>query len=131
MTIRSQRPELARRTRAPKSGLLVIAILFAQVATAAEESEGIATPTLAQRFALHGQFAYVEQRTDAFEAPYAGANSLSPKQSRETTDFTLFIGARLWSGAELWINPEIDQGFGLDNTLGVAGFPSFRSGRLM
>ncbi len=31
---------------------------------------------------------------------------------------------RLWSGAEIWINGEIDQGFGLDNTLGVAGFPS-------
>lgn len=37
---------------------------------------------------------------------------------------TLYLGARLWSGAEAWVNPEIDQGFGLDNTLGVAGFPS-------
>jgi high affinity Mn2+ porin len=27
-------------------------------------------------------------------------------------------------GAELWINPEIDQGFGLSNTLGLAGFSS-------
>jgi len=124
VTIRIQLPDLARRTRAIKSGLLVIVILCARVSTAAEESEGIATPTIAQRFALHAQFTYVEQRTDAFDAPYAGANSLSPKQSRETTDFTLFLGARLWSGAELWINPEIDQGFGLDNTLGVAGFPS-------
>jgi high affinity Mn2+ porin len=26
--------------------------------------------------------------------------------------------------AELWINPELDQGFGLDDTVGVAGFPS-------
>jgi high affinity Mn2+ porin len=39
-------------------------------------------------------------------------------------DATLYIGARLWPGAEGWIAPEIDQGFGLDNTLGVAGFPS-------
>ncbi len=31
---------------------------------------------------------------------------------------------RLWQGAELWVNPEIDQGFGLSNTLGVAGFTS-------
>src|ERR1700687_3752757 len=28
------------------------------------------------------------------------------------------------AGGEAWINPEIDQGFGLDGTLGVAGFPS-------
>ena len=26
--------------------------------------------------------------------------------------------------AEIWINPEIDQGFGLSGTFGVAGFPS-------
>jgi high affinity Mn2+ porin len=27
-------------------------------------------------------------------------------------------------GAEIWVNPEVDQGFGLSNTLGLAGFPS-------
>ena len=31
---------------------------------------------------------------------------------------------RILEGGELWINPEIDQGFGLSDTLGVAGFPS-------
>ena len=49
---------------------------------------------------------------------------LSPNMGRETVDATQFAGVRLWSGAEAWVNPEIDQGFGLDNTLGVAGFPS-------
>jgi high affinity Mn2+ porin len=77
-----------------------------------------------QRFAFHGQFTYIEQETDSFKAPYAGPNSLSPDQGRETTDLTLFAGARLWRGAEIWINPEIDEGFGLNDTLGVAGFPS-------
>jgi high affinity Mn2+ porin len=77
-----------------------------------------------EQFAIHGQFTYVEQETDSFKAPYAGPNSLSPREGRETADLTLYAGARLWSGAEIWINPEIDQGFGLDNTLGVAGFPS-------
>src|SRR5262249_14783885 len=50
--------------------------------------------------------------------------SLISNQSRETWDATLFAGARLWNGAEIWFNPEIDQGFGLSDTLGVAGFPS-------
>ena len=36
----------------------------------------------------------------------------------------MYAGVRLWQGAELWVNPEIDQGFGLGNTLGVAGYPS-------
>ena len=33
-------------------------------------------------------------------------------------------GVSPWQGAEIWVNPEIDQGFGLSNTLGLAGFPS-------
>ena len=30
----------------------------------------------------------------------------------------------MWQGVELWINPEIDQGFGFAQAHGVAGFPS-------
>ncbi len=77
-----------------------------------------------ERFAIHGQLTYVEQESGDFSAPYAGPNSLSPNSGRQTFDATLYLGARLWSGAEGWLNPEIDQGFGLDNTLGLAGFAS-------
>ena len=73
---------------------------------------------------MHAQFTYVEQETSGFNAPYSGANSLSPDRGAETTDATLYLGAHLWTGAEGWINGEIDQGFGLDDTLGAAGFPS-------
>jgi high affinity Mn2+ porin len=77
-----------------------------------------------QRFAVHGQATYVEQETNAFTSPYRGANSLSPAKGAQTVDATLVLGVRPWTGAEFWVSPEIDQGFGLDNTLGVAGFPS-------
>jgi high affinity Mn2+ porin len=77
-----------------------------------------------EEFAVHGQGTFVEQATAPFHAPYSGPNSLSPRHGAETFDMTLFLGARLWSGAEAWVNPEIDQGYGLDGTLGVAGFPS-------
>jgi high affinity Mn2+ porin len=106
--------------------LLLVGLSWrATSAQAADESrDGNLPPIAEERFAIHGQFTYVEQETEPFRAPYAGTNSLSPNQGRETTDITLYGGARLWSGAEIWINPEIDQGFGLDDTLGVAGFPS-------
>jgi high affinity Mn2+ porin len=77
-----------------------------------------------QRYAVHGQATFVLQATPGFTSPYAGANSLTPRQAKETVDVTLFAGVRPWAGGELWVNPEIDQGFGLSNTLGVAGFPS-------
>jgi high affinity Mn2+ porin len=101
-----------------------VALLAAYAPHALADAPTDAVTPTEERFALHGQFTYVEQETGSFTAPYAGPNSLSPKQGREASDLTLFAGARLWSGAEVWINPEIDQGFGLDNTLGVAGFPS-------
>ncbi|MGO8918749.1 MAG: carbohydrate porin, partial [Stellaceae bacterium] len=74
---------------------------------------------------FHGQATFLEQAYPAFRSPYQGPQSLpGGGQGRETSDASLFAGVRLWRGAELWINPEIDQGFGLANTLGVAGFPS-------
>jgi high affinity Mn2+ porin len=75
-------------------------------------------------FAVHGQATYLNQYVFPFRNPYSGQNSLAPNQGRETWDATAYLGMRLWQGAELWVNPEIDQGFGLSSTLGVAGFPS-------
>jgi high affinity Mn2+ porin len=73
---------------------------------------------------VQGQTTYVSQYAPPFHAPYGGPNSLASNAGRETWDATLYIGRRLWRGAELWLNPEIDQGFGLSDTLGVAGFTS-------
>lgn len=100
--------------------------VFARSPSAVADADTLPAPATesVDRFAIHGQLSYVEQETNSFSAPYAGPNSLSSSSGRETVDATLYVGSRLWSGAEAWINAEIDQGFGLDNTLGVAGFPS-------
>jgi high affinity Mn2+ porin len=67
----------------------------------------------------------IEQGYFRFRSPYAGENSLSGgTQFRNTASATAFLGMRLWRGAELYVNPELDQGFGLSQTLGIAGFPN-------
>jgi high affinity Mn2+ porin len=78
----------------------------------------------ADDWAIHGQTTLVSQYAAPFHTPYSGANSLNSNAGRETWDATLYVGRRLWEGAELWVDPEIDQGFGLSNTLGIAGFTS-------
>ena len=108
-------PLLLRRIVASSWVVLGAALSLQPTHARAAEEESLAT---------HGQFTYVEQDTSGFNAPYRGPNSLSPDRGAETTDATLYLGARLWAGAEGWINGEIDEGFGLDDTLGVAGFPS-------
>ncbi|WP_137897346.1 carbohydrate porin [Sphingomonas sp. 2SG] len=88
-------------------------------------AQTVAEPAVTdQDWAIHGQVTGVLQGTPGFASPYEGTNSLTPRQIKETVDVTLYAGVRPWRGGELWINPEIDQGFGLSNTLGAAGFPS-------
>jgi high affinity Mn2+ porin len=73
-------------------------------------------------FAVHGETTFIEQYVPPFHAPYRGANSLIPNQGREAGDLSLSAGFKLWQGAEFWVDPEIDQGFGVSNTEGVAGY---------
>jgi high affinity Mn2+ porin len=81
-------------------------------------------PLDAGDFNVHGQTTLVSQYALPFRAPYSGQNSLASNAGRETLDIDLYLGFRPWKGAEIWIDPEIDQGFGLSGTFGVAGFPS-------
>jgi high affinity Mn2+ porin len=76
-------------------------------------------------WAIHAQSTFVDQFHPGLHAAYSGPNSLDPgRRGDETFDATVFAGLRPWNGAEIWVNAEIDQGFGLSNTLGIAGFPS-------
>ena len=99
---------------------------MALVSTVTQTARAEDTPSAApqESFAVHGQATVVAQAVTGFANPYSGDNSLAPSQIKETFDATLYLGVQPWRGAELWANPEIDQGFGLSNTLGVAGFPS-------
>jgi high affinity Mn2+ porin len=96
---------------------ILTALLFTGPACAADA-------ILPDWLAVHAQGTFTLQGTPGFASPYEGANSLTPHQRKETIDATLYLGVTPWKGAEIWINPEVDQGFGLSNTLGAAGFPS-------
>ncbi len=72
---------------------------------------------------VHAQTTFILQGYPGFRSPYQGANSLpGGGQTRETWTNTAFLGWRLWDGGELYFNPELAQGFGLNSTLGLAGF---------
>ena len=96
-------------------GIIILGLLLPVSAMAGE----------AENWAIHGQTTFVEQFHPAFHAPYSGASSMfGGAQGRETLDATLYLGARPWEGGEAWADMEMDQGFGLSNTLGAAAFPS-------
>uniref|UniRef100_UPI0035CBC3FE carbohydrate porin n=1 Tax=uncultured Sphingomonas sp. TaxID=158754 RepID=UPI0035CBC3FE len=106
----------------PRPSARALASLYAAVAAGPAFAQ--ADDAARQDVAIHAQATFVVQGVGGFDDPYSGPNSLAAHQVKETADVTAFIGVRPWRGAEIWINPELDQGFGLSNTLGVAGFPS-------
>ena len=82
-------------------------------------------PIRREDWSVHGQSTFVEQGYFNFNSPYQGTNSLSGNtQFANTFSATLFLGLRLWAGGGFYYNPEIDQGFGLSQTLGLAAFPN-------
>src|SRR5437868_622735 len=77
------------------------------------------------RWEIHGQTTYLPQGYPGFRAPYTGTNSFTPaRQAQATWSNSLYLNARLWDGGEVYYNPELLQGFGLNDTVGAAGFPN-------
>lgn len=84
-----------------------------------------------QQWNWHVQNTDIVQGYPAFSAKYSGPNSLpSGGETRETVSLDLMAGVRLWRGAEAHIDGLMWQGFGLNGTLGVDGFPNGEAFRL-
>jgi hypothetical protein len=74
----------------------------------------------------YGQYTYISSWKLPFSAPYTNANgsvnSLVPDAERSfTSSFTLFFGARLWKGGEVYFVPEAIAERGLSNLRGIGG----------
>jgi len=91
------------------------------------------TPSDPRQWDLHFQSTVGTQGHPSFPAEYTGPNSLTPgAEIRDTISVDVMGGIRLWRGGEFLGDVVIWQGYGLSNTLGMAGFPNgeaFRIGR--
>jgi len=74
-----------------------------------------------ENFSIHAQTTIINQNKTSFSAKYSGVNSLTTAAESQTSlTSTLYLGARLWSGAHAFLNPEIAGGSGLSGALGIA-----------
>jgi high affinity Mn2+ porin len=74
---------------------------------------------------VHAQTTFLPQGYGPIHSPYVGPDSIPPGgQLQATWTTTAFLGVKLWEGGELYFNPELAQGFGINGTLGIAGFPN-------
>ena len=71
----------------------------------------------------HAQTTFLPQGYPSIRSPYASPLSLPGSgQVAATWTSTAFLGMRVWDGGEIYFDPELAQGFGLNGTLGLAGF---------
>lgn len=99
------------------SGILFALILGARAPYCLAESSVEADPKVdsttpipddTENFSLHGQATYVLQYKNKFNSPYQGEKSLlstGDQTKSYTVTVTPFLGARLWEGAEILLQP--------------------------
>jgi high affinity Mn2+ porin len=112
-------------SREAKSYLIVTMLVLAAASLSMAAEDATNSPPAAQNWNWHFQNTGIVQGYPGFPAQYSGPNSLpSGGETRETVSADLTAGVRLWPGAEAYIDGLMWQGFGLNNTLGVDGFPN-------
>lgn len=122
MTFFSTTPQTNIRSNF-RSGLNIVSIRIWLILTALIALKGYGQDTLKiknERFSIHAQTTVITQYKPSFNAKYSGQNSLvTNEEKRRSITSTMFLGARLWSGASVFINPEVAAGSGLSGSLGV------------
>src|ERR1700750_282051 len=99
------------------SALLMPAIVMAGAARvrAADEAP--------ENWQLKFQSTAIGQVKPGFSAAYSGPNSLqTERENSHSITATIFAGARLWRGAELYFNPEMAMGVPFSDLKGLGGF---------
>jgi high affinity Mn2+ porin len=130
----AQDPAAQTAESGPAAGTTAAALLIAP-ATPAAQSTDSATDQGANssrsRWNFHVQNTDIVQGYPPFSAQYSGPQSL-PKsgEGRETVSLDVMAGVRLWSGAEAYVDGLMWQGFGINNVVGVEGFPSAEAYRI-
>ena len=78
-----------------------------------------------ERYSVHAQTTTVLQALPRFPAKYDGPGSFPSRGiGNVLTQNNLFLGLRLWEGGAAYLNPEIDEGYGPNNSLGAAAYPN-------
>lgn len=90
----------------------------------AEDTPGSELP---EDWSAHAQLTWVEQRKNNFNSPRSGQESLLSQSEGDarrsySMSSTLYLGAKVWQGGEVYYNPEVFTGLPFSNSLqGLGG----------
>ncbi len=109
-----------------RSAKAFIALAVSLLASAARAQDPKPSPD-PPRWDWGLQVTTITQFAPSFHSPYEGANSFKNEGSgKPATTFvpTIFLGARLWSGAWVSVQPEFSDGSGVGGGTGIAAYPN-------
>ena len=110
-----------------KKSIITIVITFIDLISLAQNKSDSSKNWLS----FHFQQTTVYQMQPGVSGKYSSDFSLSPKEEDAISlTTTLFLGAKLWKGAEAYFNPELAGGSGLSAARGVAGFTNGETFRI-
>ena len=113
-------PRIPARTAIAAFALVLVIPTFGQTPALTN-----APSAPSQLWNIHMQATYVGDWHSSFPAQYSGPESLdNHAASAETVSADVFLGARLWQGAEFHLDGLFWQGFGFNHTAGIEAFPS-------
>ncbi len=90
----------------------------------AEGENGGKDEVKTERYSVHAQTTNVVQAYPRFPAKFDGPGSFpSGGFGNALSQNNIFMGLRVWEGGAVYLNPEVDEGYGLHNALGAAAYP--------
>lgn len=86
-------------------------------------SDDAETPPAPANFAVNPEMTVINQTRAPFASPYEGAFSFRPTlAARATHTYTLYMGGRVGSRLQAYLNPEMVRGSALSQGQGIAGY---------
>ena len=108
-----------------------VALVLALSGAAAAKEASEATSASASWWSVHFEQTVVGQDHGPFPAAHSGQSSPQPEpESKASVTATVFLGARLWKGARLYLDPELSAGEAFSGVTGVAAFPNGETYRI-
>jgi high affinity Mn2+ porin len=125
LSFRSARARAGAFAGAFLAGLLSAPSAAQQAPATQQPTAADSAPVPERDWSLHGQLTWQLQGHGSFDSPYEGPNSFqNRKETRGSFTSTLFLGRRLWTGGEAYVNVELIAGQGLSRVLGLAAPPN-------
>ncbi|MEI8278457.1 MAG: carbohydrate porin [Bacteroidota bacterium] len=101
---------------------LIILLLLPTLLLAQDQADSIQKFGYSFQQTLVGQVAAADSGYTGYNTNNTTGNTFRDQTMKTSLSSTFYLGAKLWKGGSLYLDPEVAGGSGLSGTVGVAGY---------